>query len=61
MLQTQPCRQQRRLLTTTQRMQIVHRMPELFFGDVIVVDQRTDILQQTVNNGFKTFVSARDV
>jgi hypothetical protein len=28
MLQTQPCRQQRRLLTTTQRMQIVHRMPE---------------------------------
>ena len=61
MLQSQPGRQQRRFLTPTQLVQIVHRVPELFFCDVIVIDQRTDILQQTVDDGFKTFITARDI
>jgi hypothetical protein len=36
-------------------------MPELFFRDVIVVDQRADIFQQTMNNRFKTFIAAGNI
>jgi hypothetical protein len=59
--QPETCRQQRRFLTPAQFMQIVHRMPELFFSDVIVVDQRADIFQQTMNNRFKTFITAGNI
>jgi hypothetical protein len=51
-------RQQRRFLTPAQFVQIVYRVPELFFRDVIVVDERADIFQQTMNNRLKTFIAA---
>jgi hypothetical protein len=45
MFQPETCRQQRRFLTPAQFMQIVHRMPELFLGNIIIVDQGADIFQ----------------
>ncbi|VTO10395.1 Uncharacterised protein [Klebsiella pneumoniae] len=61
MLQSQTRRQQRRLLTPAQLMQIVYRVPELFFRNVIVVDERADIFQQTMNNRLKTFIAAGNI
>ena len=43
--QPETCRQQRRFLTPAQFMQIVHRMPELFLGNIIIVDQGAHIFQ----------------
>lgn len=61
MLQSQSRRQQRRLLTPAQLVQIVYRVPELFFRNVIVVDERADIFQQTMNNRLKTFIAAGNI
>lgn len=44
-----------------QLVQIVYRVPELFFRNVIVVDERADIFQQTMNNRLKTFIAAGNI
>ena len=44
-----------------QLVKIVYRVPELFFRNVIVVDERADIFQQTMNNRLKTFIAAGNI
>ena len=60
-LDSEARRQQRRLLTPAQLVEIVHRVPELFLANIIILDQGTHIFEDAMDDGFKALVAAGNV